>query len=127
VRAGAPAVVATVGDEVVGTVVATVSGARALVLRISLAAGWRQRGIGSVMLTELERRLVAAGVHRVSCLLAGRSSDSPASEPSRYVSVLAGGLDNVAQRRGQLFSSGMVRVARDDAGGGNHLEAGDQK
>jgi transitional endoplasmic reticulum ATPase len=71
VRAGAPAVLAAVGDEVVGTVVATVSGARALVLRISLAPGWRRRGIGSAMLTELERRLVAAGAHRVSCLLAG--------------------------------------------------------
>jgi transitional endoplasmic reticulum ATPase len=71
VRAGAPAVVAAVGDEVVGTVAATVSGARALVLRISLAPGWRRRGIGSAMLTELERRLVAAGAHRVSCLLAG--------------------------------------------------------
>jgi transitional endoplasmic reticulum ATPase len=70
VRAGAPAVVAAVGDEVVGTVVATISGARALVMRISLAPGWRRRGIGSAMLTELERRLVAAGAHRVSCLLA---------------------------------------------------------
>jgi transitional endoplasmic reticulum ATPase len=70
VRAGAPAVVAAAGDEVVGTVVAIVSGGRALVLRISLAPGWRRRGIGSAMLTELERRLVAAGAHRISCLLA---------------------------------------------------------
>jgi len=70
VRAGAPAVVAVVGDELVGTVVATTGGARALLLRISLAPGWRRRGVGSAMLTELERRLVAAGVHRVACLLA---------------------------------------------------------
>jgi transitional endoplasmic reticulum ATPase len=70
VRAGAPAVVAAAGDEVVGTVVAIVSGGRALVMRISLAPGWRRRGIGSAMLTELERRLVAAGAHRISCLLA---------------------------------------------------------
>ncbi len=69
VRAGAPAVVAVVGDDLAGTVVATISGARALVMRISLAPGWRRRGIGSAMLTELERRLVAAGVHRVGCLL----------------------------------------------------------
>ncbi|HEY5987325.1 MAG TPA: hypothetical protein VIV12_13265, partial [Streptosporangiaceae bacterium] len=34
VRAGAPAMVAAVGDDVVGTVVATISGARALVMRI---------------------------------------------------------------------------------------------
>jgi transitional endoplasmic reticulum ATPase len=63
-------VVAVVGDDVVGVVIATVSGARAMVLRISLAPGWRQRGIGSAMLTELERRLVTAGTHRISCLLA---------------------------------------------------------
>src|SRR6516164_4848565 len=65
VRAGASAVVAVVGDDVVGAVVAAISGARAQVMRISLAPGWRGRGIGSAMLTELERRLVAAGVHRV--------------------------------------------------------------
>jgi MoxR-like ATPase/GNAT superfamily N-acetyltransferase len=70
VRAGAPTMVAAVGDEVVGVVIATISGARAMVLRISLAPGWRQRGIGSAMLTELERRLVTAGTHRISCLLA---------------------------------------------------------
>ena len=69
VRGGSPAVVAVVGDELVGCVVATVSGARAMLLRISLAPGWRQRGIGSAMLTELERRLVAAGAHRILCLL----------------------------------------------------------
>src|SRR5262249_58080404 len=41
VRAGAPTVVAAVGDDVVGVVTATISGARAMVLRISLAPGWR--------------------------------------------------------------------------------------
>src|SRR5262249_22942956 len=71
VRAGAPTVVAAVGDDVVGVVIATVSGARAMVLRISLAPGWRPRGMGGGMLTELERRLVTAGPHRISCLRAG--------------------------------------------------------
>ncbi|HXW43985.1 MAG TPA: bifunctional GNAT family N-acetyltransferase/ATP-binding protein [Streptosporangiaceae bacterium] len=70
VRADAPAVVAVVGDELVGAVVATVNGTRAMVMRISLAAGWRRMGIGSAMLTELERQLVTAGAHRISCLLA---------------------------------------------------------
>jgi transitional endoplasmic reticulum ATPase len=69
VRAGAPAVVALVGEDLVGAVVAAISGSRASVLRISLAPGWRRRGIGSAMLTELELRLVTAGVHRISCLL----------------------------------------------------------
>jgi transitional endoplasmic reticulum ATPase len=71
VRAAEPAVVAVVGDQIVGTAVATVAGGRAWLMRISLAAAWRNRGIGSSMLTELERRLVAAGVHRIDCLLAG--------------------------------------------------------
>jgi transitional endoplasmic reticulum ATPase len=70
VRAGAPTVVAVAGDDLAGSAVAITSGARALVMRISLAPGWRQRGIGSAMLTELERRLVTVGVHRIACLLA---------------------------------------------------------
>jgi transitional endoplasmic reticulum ATPase len=70
IRADAPAVVAVVGDEVVGAVVASVVGARAQLMRISLGPGWRRKGIGSAMLTELERRLVSAGVHRITCLLA---------------------------------------------------------
>jgi GNAT superfamily N-acetyltransferase len=61
VRSHEPAVVAVVGEELVGTAVATVSGGRAWVMRTSLAATWRRRGIGSAMLGELERRLVAAG------------------------------------------------------------------
>ena len=77
VRSHEPAVVAVAGnghgEELAGIAVATVSGARAWVMRISLAAAWRRRGIGSAMLGELERRLVAAGVHRIQCLLAGES------------------------------------------------------
>ena len=69
VRSHEPAVVAVAGDELVGATAATVSGDRAWVMRISLAAAWRHRGIGSAMLGELERRLVAAGVHRIHCLL----------------------------------------------------------
>ncbi len=70
VRAGEPAVVAVVADDLVGTAVATVSNGRAWVVRISLSPAWRNRGIGSAMLTGLERRLVALGVHRIDCLLA---------------------------------------------------------
>jgi GNAT superfamily N-acetyltransferase len=73
VRSHEPAVVAVVGEELAGVAVAMVGGDRAWVMRISLAAAWRRRGIGSAMLGELERRLVAAGVHRIQCLLAGGS------------------------------------------------------
>src|SRR6266702_5357812 len=77
VRSHEPAVVAVAGEELAGVAVATVSGVRAWVMRISLAAAWRRRGIGSAMLGELERRLVAAGVRRIVCLLAGDSGIGP--------------------------------------------------
>jgi MoxR-like ATPase/GNAT superfamily N-acetyltransferase len=73
VRSHEPAVVAVVGEDLVGIAVATVGGDRAWVMRISLAPAWRHLGIGSAMLGELERRLVAAGVHRIQCLLSGDS------------------------------------------------------
>jgi transitional endoplasmic reticulum ATPase len=73
VRSHEPAVVAVVGDELVGVAVATLGGDRAWLMRISLAAAWRHRGIGSAMLGELERRLVPAGVHRIQCLLGAES------------------------------------------------------
>src|SRR5205807_1469170 len=57
VRSHEPAVVAVVGEELAGVAVATVTGDEAWVMRISLAAAWRRRGIGSAMLGELERRL----------------------------------------------------------------------
>ena len=85
VRSHQPAVVAVVGEELAGTAVATVSGDHAWVMRISLAAAWRHRGIGSAMLGELERRLVSAGVHRIQCLLDGDSEIGPlALEHSGY-------------------------------------------
>lgn len=73
VRAREPAVVAVVGEHVVGSAVAMVDREHAWVMRISLASEWRKRGIGSALLSELERRLVAAGVHRISCLLLSES------------------------------------------------------
>src|SRR5580692_8043184 len=85
VRSHEPAVVAVVGEDLVGIAVAAVGGDRAWVMRISLAPAWRHRGIGSAMLGELERRLVAAGVHRIQCLLSGDSEIGPlALEHSGY-------------------------------------------
>jgi len=77
VRSHQPAVVAVVGEELAGVAVATVTGDQAWVMRISLAAAWRRRGIGSAMLGELERRLVTAGVRRIVCLLAANSETGP--------------------------------------------------
>jgi transitional endoplasmic reticulum ATPase len=84
VRSHEPAVVAVVGEELVGAAVATVSGDRAWIMRISLAGAWRRHGIGSAMLGELERRLVAAGVHRIHCLLGdARHPDTDQAPPAR--------------------------------------------
>ena len=69
VRAGQPTIVATVGDEIVGTAVAALHGDQAWILRVGLATAWRQRGIGSALLAELERRLFAAGAHWIRCAL----------------------------------------------------------
>jgi transitional endoplasmic reticulum ATPase len=77
VRSHQPAVAAVVGEELAGVAVATVTGDQAWVMRISLAAAWRRRGIGSAMLGELERRLVGAGVRRIVCLLAEHSEIGP--------------------------------------------------
>ena len=64
-RAGEPAVVAEVGDEVIGMAVATTDGERAWILLVALAARWRGRGVGSALLADLERRLRSAGVRRI--------------------------------------------------------------
>src|SRR5215467_5780142 len=106
VRSHEPAVVAVVGGELVGAAVATVGGDRAWVMRISLAAAWRRRGNGSAMLGELERRLVAAGVHRIQCLLADEGEiGAMALEHSGY-----------AARRGMVFYERLEPVHPGSAG-----------
>src|SRR6185437_10595844 len=77
VRSHQPTVVAVVREELAGVAVATVTGDQAWVMRISLAAAWRRREIGSAMLGELERRLVTAGVRRIVCLLAANRETGP--------------------------------------------------
>jgi MoxR-like ATPase/GNAT superfamily N-acetyltransferase len=119
VRAHEPAVAAVVGEELVGTAVSTVSGGRAWVIRISLAAAWRNLGIGSAMLTELERRLVAAGVHRVDCLM---TSDDE-------VGALALEHSGYRARTGMVFYEKLEPVGPQSAGildqlGGRMLRAG---
>src|SRR3954462_10242369 len=64
------AVVVTVGEVVVGAAAARVGADRGWGGLLSLADDWRGRGLGSTMLTELEKRLMGRGVHRLSALLA---------------------------------------------------------
>jgi transitional endoplasmic reticulum ATPase len=118
-RSHQPAVVAVVGEEIVGTAVATVSEDRAWVMRISLAPAWRHRGIGSAMLGELERRLVANGVHRIQCLLAGDSD----------IGALALEHSGYAAHRGMVFYDRVEPVHPGSAGvlgqlGGRMVRAG---
>jgi GNAT superfamily N-acetyltransferase len=68
-RDGGVAVVAVVGEVVVGAAATRVAGDRAWVVLLALANDWRRRGLGSAMLTELEKRLMERGVHRLSALL----------------------------------------------------------
>ncbi|AII03194.1 acetyltransferase (GNAT) family protein [Rhodococcus wratislaviensis] len=64
-----PAVVALVDGHIVGTAISRVDEDRAWIVRISLHPDWRHRGLGSALLSQLEHRLLAKGVRRLSALL----------------------------------------------------------
>jgi GNAT superfamily N-acetyltransferase len=83
-RGGQSAVVAVTGDEVVGMAVAHVQGERAWVLLLALGERWRNRGIGSALLAELERRLRAVGIRRISALLTQGATGTEAFQHSGY-------------------------------------------
>ncbi|MFE9098685.1 ATP-binding protein [Streptomyces sp. NPDC007264] len=84
-QTGHTAVVAVVGDELVGMAVAQAHGGRAWILLVALASQWRGRGIGSALIAELERRLQALGVRRVSALLPSGAAGTKALEHSGYL------------------------------------------
>jgi transitional endoplasmic reticulum ATPase len=77
-------VVAVVGEVVVGAAAVRVAGDRGWVVMLALADDWRGRGLGSQMLTELERRLMGRGVHRLSALLAEGETGVNAFRNSGY-------------------------------------------
>ncbi|WP_313676942.1 GNAT family N-acetyltransferase [Mycolicibacterium sp.] len=83
-RAGQPAVVAEVGDEVIGMAVAQTQGERAWILLLALSARWRGRGVGSALLADLERRLRSAGVRRICAALPAGATGAAALENSGY-------------------------------------------
>ncbi|MGZ4523568.1 MAG: ATP-binding protein [Mycobacteriaceae bacterium] len=83
-RAGQPAVVAAVGDEVVGMAVAQTQGERAWVLLVALGGRWRQHGIGSALLADLERQLRSVGIRRISALVPESATGSAAFKNSGY-------------------------------------------
>ncbi|MET9170727.1 MULTISPECIES: ATP-binding protein [Streptomyces] len=83
-KAGQTAVVAVVGDELVGMAVAQAQGKRGWILLMALAARWRERGIGSALLAELERRLRALGIRHISALLPSGAAGSKALVNTGY-------------------------------------------
>jgi GNAT superfamily N-acetyltransferase len=83
-RAGHPALVAVVEHDVVGMSAAKVEGERAWLALFALDARWRNRGIGSALLAELEKKLSALGVHRICSLVPQGVAGGKAMESSGY-------------------------------------------
>ena len=83
-RGGQPAVVAVSENEVVGVAVAQASGDRGWLLLVALSARWRNRGIGSALVNEVERRLRTLGVRRISALLPATATGTAALQNSGY-------------------------------------------
>ena len=83
-RAGQPATVAVVDQNVVGMAAAQVEGERAWLMLFALDSRWRNRGIGSGLLAELEKKLRAAGVHRICSLVPEGYAGFKAMENSGY-------------------------------------------
>jgi transitional endoplasmic reticulum ATPase len=104
-RAGQPAVVAVVDDELVGMAVAQARGERAWVVMVALAAPWRNRGIGSALLAELERRLRALGVRRIVALMPRAATGTEALLNSGYRAV-----------EGLIYYEKLEHLATADAG-----------
>ncbi|MEU1625615.1 GNAT family N-acetyltransferase [Streptomyces sp. NPDC020096] len=85
-RVDTPAVVAVVGDQVIGAAVSSTAQERAWVLRLAIARQWRHHGIGSALLTALEHRLAHVGVRRIGALLPEGEVGERAFKNSGYTS-----------------------------------------
>jgi transitional endoplasmic reticulum ATPase len=83
-RGGGLAVAAVHGEVVVGSAIARIAGDRAWVLLLALASDFRGRGLGSAMLTELEKRATGAGVRRLCSLLPQGETGAKAFVDSGY-------------------------------------------
>jgi transitional endoplasmic reticulum ATPase len=104
-RSGQPAVVALVGDELVGIAVAQLQGERAWISIVALGNRWRNRGIGSALLGELELRLRALGVRRIGALLPPEATGTTALRNSGY-----------QERTNLSFFENLDHVGASDAG-----------
>jgi transitional endoplasmic reticulum ATPase len=83
-RSGQPEVVAVVGDELVGIAVAQAQGERGWISLVGLSSRWRNRGVGSALLGELELRLRTLGVRRICALLPTKATGTAALRNCAY-------------------------------------------
>jgi ribosomal protein S18 acetylase RimI-like enzyme len=104
-RSGEFAVVAVVGDHMVGMAVAQAQGERAWITMVALSAMWRNRGIGSALIGELERRLRVQGIRRIGALLSRGAVGTTALENSGYLA-----------RAGLTFYEKVEHLGASDAG-----------
>ena len=104
-KGGQPSVVALVGDQLVGMAVAQVHGERAWISMVALSNGWRNRGIGSALLSELEARLRTLGVRHFSALLHAEATGTAALRNSGF-----------AEREDLTYFEKLDNLAASDAG-----------
>lgn len=78
------AAVAVVEETVIGLVVARINSDRASVLMLGLAKNWRGQGLGSALLTYLEKRLMVRGIFHVSALLPSGETGATAYKNCGY-------------------------------------------
>jgi GNAT superfamily N-acetyltransferase len=104
-KSGQPAVVAVVDDQLVGMAVAQQHGERAWISMVALSNRWRDRGIGSALLSDLEVRLRTLGVRRISALMAEDATGTAALRNSGF-----------AERSGLLYFEKLDHVGPSDAG-----------
>ncbi|MFF2809221.1 ATP-binding protein [Streptomyces sp. NPDC058000] len=85
-HAEAPAVVAVVGDQIIGAAVSLMAQERAWVLRMAVGRPWRGHGVGQALLAALEERLGRSGVRRIGALLPDGEAGERAFTRAGYVS-----------------------------------------
>jgi transitional endoplasmic reticulum ATPase len=68
VLAAEPALVAVVADQVIGTVVARVSGDRAWILRLAVDPAWRSKGVRTSLLEAINRELLERNVRQTTAV-----------------------------------------------------------
>jgi len=68
-RSGGPAMVACVGADIVGMVVASVSGDVAWIGALAIAPAWRNQGMGSALIRAIEERVLHLGGRKISTIL----------------------------------------------------------